>query len=160
MIYLVDTNILIAAARDYYRFSYGTRYWDWLLAAHRQGSLYSIQQVRDEIEEVDASFQAWLDQGETQNFFLETVPEWVPLYQRVIGYVTSSYEDSKERADFANGADGWLIAAALCYQGTVLTFERPAPQSTSKPKVPTVAEAFQVACQTPWQVYEDLGAQF
>lgn len=70
------------------------------------------------------------------------------------------YDDSKERSAFANGADGWLIAAAMQLGATIVTLEKPAPNSTTKPKIPTVANHFQVPCTEPWNAYEELNAKF
>ena len=160
MRYLLDTNILVDAARAYYRFSFGTRYWDWLLAANTQGNVGSIQQVRAEIHELNPDFRRWLQTAVNQGFFMAPLPEWMPHYTAVMSYVTNSYQPGKDRDDFANGADGWLIAAAIVSGGAILTFEKPAPASPTKPKIPTVAQHFSVQCVDPWQAYEDLNARF
>lgn len=156
----MDTNILVDAARDYYRFRFETRFWSWLLDARRQGQITSIQQVRSEIHEVNPEFQQWLTTAAAQSFFLAPEAEWVPRYSEVISYVETTYLPGKPRDDFANGADGWLLAAAIARGDGILTFEKPAPDSQTKPKIPTVALHFGVPCSDPWQVYEDFNARF
>ena len=160
MIYFLDTNILIAAARDYYRFSYGPGFWSWILDAQQAGRLWSTKQVLGEIHEVNQDFRNWLDFADKQGFFVETQSEWISHYQNAIQHVSTRYKDGKYKSDFVNGADPWLLAAAAHYGGTVLTLEQPAPNSDKKPKIPTVADALGIGWSEPWSVYEELEARF
>lgn len=160
MIYFLDTNILITAARDYYRFSFGPGFWSWILKENQEKRLWSIDLVRKEIREENQEFSYWLNFASQQGFFVQTQPEWIGHYQNAIQHVSTRYKDGQYKSDFVNGADPWLLAAAAHYGGTVLTLEQPAPNSTTKPKIPTVADALGIGWSEPWSVYEELQARF
>ena len=50
MAYLLDANVFIQAKNLHYGFDFCPAFWDWLLAQHGKGSVYSIEKVGDEIE--------------------------------------------------------------------------------------------------------------
>ena len=53
-------------------------------------------------------------------------------------------------------ADPWVIAYAKAYGGKVVTFESSKPLQ-KKPKIPDVAELFDVKCIDIWDVLDELG---
>lgn len=49
---------------------------------------------------------------------------------------------------FLKAADSWLVASGTRYGYTIVSNEKPAPNSVSKIKIPDAAAAFQVECVT------------
>ena len=49
MPYLLDSNIFIQAKNLHYSFDFCPAFWEWLDAGNRQGKVFSIEKVRDEL---------------------------------------------------------------------------------------------------------------
>jgi hypothetical protein len=49
-VYLLDTNIFIEPYRTFYSFDYGTAFWDFLKYQAKNGQIFSIDKVCDEIK--------------------------------------------------------------------------------------------------------------
>lgn len=50
MAYLLDSNTFMTAARSYYSFDFGTRFWDFLVLEAQKNNIFSIDKVLDEIK--------------------------------------------------------------------------------------------------------------
>lgn len=61
--FLVDSNILIEAKNRYYAFDIAPGFSTWLEYAHQQGSVCSIEAVRDEILEGDDELAEWAERN-------------------------------------------------------------------------------------------------
>jgi len=59
-------------------------------------------------------------------------------------------------APFLAGAVPWLIAYARARGGRIVTFEKPEPLST-KPKIPDIADRYDVKCLNVWDMLSELG---
>jgi hypothetical protein len=64
------------------------------------------------------------------------------------------------KADFANGADGWLVAYARAKGCVVVTQEVPAPDARRKVPIPNVCQAFDVPFVNTFEMLRALGVQF
>lgn len=53
---------------------------------------------------------------------------------------------AKARFAEANNADAWLIAYAMVYDYTIVTFETYTPEKKSEIKIPVVCKKFGVEC--------------
>jgi hypothetical protein len=64
------------------------------------------------------------------------------------------------KADFANGADGWLVAYARAKACIVVTQEVAAPDARRKVPIPNVCQAFNVLFVNTFEMLRNLGVQF
>ncbi len=64
------------------------------------------------------------------------------------------------KADFAKGADGWLVAYAKAKAGIVVTQEVLDPNVRSRVKIPNVCQAFRVPFCDTFQMLRGLGVKF
>ncbi len=51
MAYLLDSNVLITAKRVHYGLDFCPGFWDWIVAQHEAGQVYSIERVFDELKD-------------------------------------------------------------------------------------------------------------
>ena len=125
--YLLDANIFIQSAREFYSFDFGTKFWDFLIKKARQNIIFSIDKVYEELIEGDDTLKIWA-QNYFYNYFLPTNNEKIlNQYAMVISWAQNSptYTDNAKN-DFAeaDNADAWLIATALDKDYTIVTFEK------------------------------------
>lgn len=59
MIYLIDSNTFMTAARTFYSFDYGTKFWDFIEEQARNNALASIDKVCEEINEGNDELKNW-----------------------------------------------------------------------------------------------------
>ena len=64
------------------------------------------------------------------------------------------------KADFATGADGWLVAYALSKRRIVVTHEVLDPGIRRKVPIPNVCEAFGVSYLDTFEMLRQLGVRF
>jgi hypothetical protein len=72
MTYLLDANVFIQAKNEYYGFDIVPAFWDWLIAANKAGTVFSIDKVGDELFEYGDELSDWAkDRAQTGGFFLQ-----------------------------------------------------------------------------------------
>ena len=64
------------------------------------------------------------------------------------------------KANFATGADGWLVAYARVHGSTVVTNEQSAPESRREVKLPNVCDQFGVRRDNMFAMLQALNVQF
>ena len=69
------------------------------------------------------------------------------------------YSDAA-KADFASGADGWLIAYALARGRVLVTHEVVAPEARRKVPIPNVCEQFHVRYVDTFGMLRELAVRF
>lgn len=83
-------------------------------------------------------------------------------------YIQASAElyNSKALAEWSdnNRADAWLVAAAMAFKYTLVTFERPnnslGTNKTSHPKIPDIAAIFDINCIDLYTMMRELSFIF
>ena len=66
-------------------------------------------------------------------------------YRRVMAWVHGQPQfTDAAKAEFADGADGWLVAFAIVEGQTVVTHEAYNPERRNKVPIPNVCQAFDV----------------
>jgi hypothetical protein len=160
--YLVDANVLMEAKRRYYRFDLCPGFWACLAWQHKQGSIGSIDRVRVEIEEGKDDLAHWAKRTCPKTFFSATTDAKVAAaYGKIIAWVQSQVRYSPAaKAEFAQVADGWLIAYSNVHNLIVVTHEAPAPESRKEVKIPDVCNQFSVPYVDTFDMLEALGTEF
>jgi hypothetical protein len=84
--YLLDANVFIDAKNRYFAFDIVPAFWDWLVAQHQAGKLFTVQAVYDEIVDGGDDLAAWMKAqsasfriapGSADSAGLATVSAWV-----------------------------------------------------------------------------------
>ena len=158
--YSLDSDVLMTAAREYYAFDLVPAFWNSLIDQAKLRRVLSIDRVKREIEQGKGELAAWANKHFHQ-FFESTASEDVlESFSHVMNWVQGErrFKDS-EKARFAEGADGWLIAHAMVGGHTIVTLERPQPKSM-KVKIPDAAAQFSVTCVPTYEMLRKLGIRF
>ena len=160
LVYVLDANVFIEAARRYYAFDLGTRFWDILNDHARDGTIESVDRVREELDGED-ELAKWAD-GSFRKAFRSTDDESViASYREVMVWVQGHTQFSDAaKADFARVADGWLIAYAVAKNRVVVTHEVLAPDARRKVPIPNACNQFRVRWIDTFTMLRELGARF
>lgn len=145
MSYLLDSNTFIEAKNGYYHFDVCPGFWDWILARHAVGDLFSIEKIGQELNEGTDELADWAV-APAASLFLSPDEKTIAEMKRVTEWVMKQPYDEKNRARFFSKADPFLIAHAIAHKHTVITHETKVAEDSRKVKVPNVCDAFGV----PW----------
>jgi len=159
--YVLDTNVFIEAARRYYAFDLAPVFWESILHHAASGRIYSIDRVKVELERGKDELAEWAT-SQFSNAFASTDEEEVTnSYASVMGWVRAQDQFSDAaKADFADGADGWLVAYAMSKSQIVVTHEVLDPGLKRKVPIPNVCEAFSVSYVDTFAMLRELGVRF
>lgn len=159
-VYVLDANVFIEAARRYYAFDLGTQFWDILSLYAAKGAVESIDRVRDELGKED-ELAAWAN-GDFHKAFCSTDDETViDSYRQVMSWVHKHTQFSDAaKADFAMGADGWLVAYAIAKGRVIVTHEVLALDAKRKVPIPNVCDKFRVRWVDTFKMLRELGVRF
>lgn len=156
--FLLDANAFIEASRLYYPFDTAPGFWTWLADPVLQHDVGSIDAVKDEITAGTGELVAWARSAHATFWHADT-DEVVAAMTQIAAWVTDPARGYRQEAinEFLASADYKLIAHALAAGATVVTRERPAPESKKRVKIPDVCDAFGVAWTDPFDAYRSLG---
>lgn len=150
MIYLIDANVLIDAARDYYPVDMVPEFWDWLCYQGEQGLVKIPLEIFEEVSEGRDAAADWLRNETVKSAMLlgEEVDASLVARTAAEGYAPDLTDDEVARL----GRDPFLIAYALALpqERCVVTTEgsKPSKQRANR-KVPDVCNALGVQyCNT------------
>lgn len=155
----IDSDSLIQPSKEAYSFTLVPQYWDFLQQKARQGIVGSPEIVLQELEGSDPTKQDDLEVWAKQLkgvMFLPPDQKTQAAYADVANWVQNNNRFAQQHiAPFLTKADGWLVAYAKACGGQIVTFEKPAPLA-KKPKIPDVADHFDVKCITLWTMLKEL----
>jgi len=162
-IYVLDTNVLIQAHRNYYSFDLAPGFWDSL--PEFAVRIHVIDWVRSEmVDGHDDELAQWVRGAGAvlcqRVMDLDEVRRAVvPEYQAIVTLVqkTARFQE-RWRRDFLACADPWVIAYAKVIGGTVVTMEQPA-SAGSKVKIPDICDAVSVAWINTYSMLRSLSVQ-
>lgn len=162
--YLIDSDVLITAKNRYYAFPICPGFWDSLLHASSQGTVHSIDRVKQELllGRKDDDLVQWVGQSVPAEFFLGSDgADVVAAFTRVMLWVTrhQQYQD-EAKAKFASGADGWLVAHGVVSGRVVVTNEQPRPEARNQIKLPDVCNAFDVRYEDTFSMLHQLQVRY
>ncbi len=162
--YLIDSDVLITAKNRYYAFSICPGFWDSILHSHSLGHVHSIDRVRDELlrGRDDDDLVKWIGRAVPAGFFLSSeVGKVVDGFAEIMRWAGNK-KQYKEAAktEFAESADGWLVAYGMANAKTVVTNEQSRTASRKKIQLPDVCNAFSVDFEDTFAMLHTLGVQF
>jgi Domain of unknown function (DUF4411) len=147
MQYLLDANVLIDAARDYYPFDMVPEFWDWLAYNGSIGNVKMPLEIYEEVCDGNDRLAEWLRDPLVKAAIVLAEDVQLATVSRVVsdGYAA----DLTDAEIIAMGRDPFLIAYALADRGArcVVTTEtsRPSRQRHNR-HVPDVCNGFGLAC--------------
>lgn len=162
--YLIDTDVLITAKNSYYAFDLCPGFWESLLSQHVAGQVHSLDRNRMEIFQGrdDDALVKWVKKQVPKSFFLSCSDSIVnDAYKDIMHWVQRHAQyDDQAKAQFATGADGWLVAYAQVNGNVVVTLEQSRPESRNQIKLPDVCIQFGVTYENPFAMLKGLGVQY
>lgn len=160
-IYVLDSNVFIQAARQYYAFDIVPSFWVKLEEQAANGRIVSIDRVKAEIDRGDDELKEWVNSKFGLYFKSTQTQEVIEAYKEVIKWVANNNQyNESAKCQFANGADGWLVAYAKTYGYIVVTHEKRNPETKNKVPIPNVCVQFRVTYVDTFKMLRNLGVQF
>ena len=163
-IYLLDSDVFIAAKNAYYAFDICPGFWKGILQAHQRGSVQSIDRIKSELlsGRKGENLVEWVRTDVPASFFCDSNAEEVSLaYTEVMLWVQrSSQFFDRAKAKFATEADGWLVAYSMVNETVVVTNEQPRPESRNRVLLPDVCSRFEVPYKDTFSMLRELTLQF
>lgn len=160
--FLLDTNVFIQAKNTYYSFEICPGFWSSVLGRFKSGDLFSIERVRDELVHLKDELSEWVTNEVPDDFFREITEESVQQqYREIILWVNRNpqFQDTA-KADFASGADGWLLAYAAVNSVAIVTQEQYKKDIRNRVPIPNVCMEFGIEYTDTFLMLKDLGIQF
>jgi hypothetical protein len=161
IVYILDSDVLIAAKNTYYAFDICPGFWSSIMQAHRDGRAHSVDRIKMEILAGHPSedLVKWVRSTLPAEFFRSTsATDILDAYAEVALWVQRSpqYLD-RAKAKFATEADGWLVAFSRVFNTTVVTNEQPRPDARNRVPLPDICAQFNVSCSSTFAMLRDLG---
>jgi len=159
--YILDADVFIEAARRYYAFDLAPKFWESLLLHATDGRIQSIDHVKKELERGNDDLATWATNQFSDAFASTDEDDVIKSYSEVMSWVQAQDKFSDAaKADFAAGADGWLVAYAKSKGCIVVTHEVLDPAIKRKVPIPNVCEAFGVNYHDTFEMLRQLGVRF
>jgi hypothetical protein len=161
MEYVLDANVFIEAARRYYAFDIAPPFWESLVNHAVDGRLESIDRIKQELGRGKDELATWAITQFHEAFASTDEEDVIESYSEVMSWVQAQDQFSDAaKADFAAGADGWLVAYAKAKECMVVTHEVLSPDAIRKVPIPNVCEAFGVSYIDTFGMLRQLGVRF
>lgn len=161
MLYLLDANILITAAKTYYGIGQVPEFWTWLLHQAKSGVIKIPLEMYEEViegrKEGDELLD-WVKNDVHRAALIFDEPCKIDLVQHAVkkGYADDLTDDEVEKI----GRDPFLISYGLVEleQRCIVTTESSKPSKKRQNRhVPDVCETLNVKCCGPWDLNKKLG---
>lgn len=160
-IFVPDSNVFIAAKNDYYAFDLAPAFWEHLIRLAGDRRILSIDYVKNELERGNDDLAQWAKNDFSDGFISTAEDDVQDSYREIMAWVQSQNQFSDAaKAEFARGADGWLIAYAKAKGCIVVTLEALDPNTKRKVPIPNVCQAFGVQFVRTFDMLRGLGVQW
>jgi hypothetical protein len=158
MAYLLDSNVLITAKRVYYGFDFCPGFWDWIVAGHEAGIVYSIERVYDELMQQQDDLAAWV-RTLPGTFFLSPDAATVQHFTAVTNWASGQNYRTPAINEFLQTADFHLVAQARQGGHSVVTYEVPGG-SVNRVKIPDACLGLGLGSLLPHEMLRRERARF
>lgn len=161
VVFVLDANVFIEAARRYYAFDLAPKFWESLIQYAESGHILSIDRVMQELERGQDELAAWVKRDFSQGYASTDEDSVISCYGDIMTWVQGRNQFSDAaKADFASGADGWLVAYANVNDYVVVTHEVLNPEIQRKVPIPNVCQEFNVQPVDTFEMLRQLGVRF
>lgn len=159
--YVFDSNVFIEAKRRYYAFDICPGFWQFIIHQNELSNVISVDKVSDELKMGD-ELERWINDNAPPGFFISTdTPPVISYYIELIKWVQENqqfYDGAK--AEFAQVADGWIIAYAKANNCSVVTHEEFRPSVKNRVPIPNLCKEFDVDYLDTFETLRRLKASF
>lgn len=155
--YLLDTNVFISAHKLHYGQDICPGFWEWLDFAWKNGTVFSIEDVLEEIEREDDYVSEWARDRKDQ--FRKGDASVSAEIKNIIEWARSNGFTENAIQKFSSCADCPIVAHARIADCTVVTNEH-WDERTKKVKIPNACDAFDVECIFPHEMLFAEGVRF
>lgn len=158
---MLDANVLITAHRSYYAFDLCSGFWDSVKAGFKANRIFSTRRVQGELQAGGDVLTKWVAAELPPDFFINDGSTIIAsAYAPMMTWVASKNFISAAIAQFASGADGWLIATAKQENLCLVTHETRQLGAKSRVPIPNVCEEFGVSYCNTFEMLRELGCCF
>lgn len=158
---LLDANVFIEAKNTYYGLDLVPAFWSWLEQAASSGELASTDLVYDELKAGGDELADWAKDRRGLLFRVSSSSATVAGAVAQLGsWAEAENYHSHVLQDFMDGADPFLVGAALETGSTVVTQETPAGSKKKKIKIPDACRHLGVPYENTFEMMRALGARF
>ena len=164
-VYVVDSNFFIQAHRSSYPFDIATSFWNKIIRLAENGTIISIDKVKNEIFKNDDELKQWCEINLPDNFFRDS-STIISEYKIIASWAASKTNQYLPNAlsEFldADEADAWLIAYALTDKSNyiIVTHELSEPNRKNKIKIPDVCIVHGISYCNTIEMLRQLGERF
>ncbi len=160
--HVLDANVFIEAKNRYYGFGLCPGFWKALVAENKSEHVFSIDKVREELVGGGDDLSTWAKDTVPKSFFKKTQDQAVVgAFQAMVAWVNSDPQFMPAaKEEFANGADGWIIAYAEVNKLIVVTHEVLGPDAKKTVPMPNVCVKFKVDYVNTFEMLDDLKVKF
>lgn len=160
-VYILDSSVLIEAARRYYAFDLAPLFWQSLVNNAIEGRIQSIDRVKQELERGKDELAEWVKKDFSSAFASTDDPSVLQSLSEIMSWVQGNNQYSQAaKTQFADIADCWLVAYAKAKNGTVVTQEIIQPYVKARVPIPNVCQAFSVPYVNTFEMLRSLGIRF
>jgi hypothetical protein len=157
-IFVLDANVFIEAARRYYAFDLAPGFWESLMRHAAEGTIRSIDRIKHELERGQDDLANWARTDFSHAFASTNEVGVIESFGQIMIWVHAQGQFSDAaKAEFADAADGWLVAYAKVNGCTVVTHEALAPDARRRVPIPNVCYAFDVPFLDTFEMLRGLG---
>lgn len=150
MAYLLDSDVFIRAKNDHFGFDFCPAFWDWLVLAHYEDTVASVEAVYRELMEGDDALSEWAKTN--RSIFLPTTADEIDAVAAINRWAADSTDyDISAKDTFASAADSFLLGHAPSGNHTLVTHER-ISDSRRRIKIPNAAVANGIEVVNPFQM--------
>lgn len=159
--YVLDANVFIEAARKYYAFDLAPKFWESLVQHAIEKDIISIDYVKKELLRGKDDLAKWAKEDFSEGFVSTDENDVILSYKDVITWVQNQTQyTNAAKSDFAEGADGWLVAYARIKNHVIVTHEQFNPMIRRKVPIPNVCQAFEMQPIDTFEMLRRLGVRF
>jgi hypothetical protein len=161
-VFVLDASVFIEASRRYYAFDLVPAFWETLIEHASRGQLESIDKIKAELDRGKDQLTQWANGSFAGAFASTEDDDFVDSYREIIAWMNGQSQFlAMAKAEFASGADGWLVAYAIVKERLVVTQEVGASDARRKVPIPNVCRAFGLQpCIDTFQMLRLLGVRF
>lgn len=159
MAYLLDTNVFIEAKKHHYGFDFCPAFWDWIDLQFQAGTVYSIDNVLNELLAKEDDLSEWA-RNRNAGFFLKPDTQVTKSLRAVAHWANSSDYIQSAVHKFFSGADYFIVSHAHAHEHIVVTQEQPSLGSKRKLKIPDACNQLNIKWITPFKMLSFEKARF
>jgi len=162
--FLLDANCFITPCNNYYPFQYVPAYWEALICAHITNSVFTLQEVKEEVSQKEDSIRDWIGADDFPvSFIKSTDTKSLNKYAEIARWtqVHPKYSSAEKNKFVTNTTDGFLVAYAHTHKMILVSEEKfISDPNTTKIKIPNLCQQFGVECINVFEMLKRLQVRF